>query len=73
MKVPSMSLIQAWNSGIYIPSVIHSSRVGHQISWVNMINVRCKENYIITYVRFVPILKKGVIHDYIVMFHASDI
>jgi hypothetical protein len=63
-----MSLIQAWNSGIYIPRVIHSSRVGHQISWVSLFDARCNENYIITYIRFVLITKECIMHDYISCF-----
>jgi hypothetical protein len=70
MKVPLMSLIQAWNSGIYIPRVIHSSIVAHRISWASLVDARCNENYIITYIRFVPITKECIIRDYIVMFHA---
>jgi hypothetical protein len=68
--IPLMNLIQAWNLGIYIPRVIHSSRIGHQISWVNLVNARCNENYIITYIKFVPITRECIMHDYIVMFHA---
>jgi hypothetical protein len=35
----------------------------------HQIDARCNENYIITYNKLVPIPKKCVIHDNIVMFH----
>jgi hypothetical protein len=35
----------------------------------HQIDARCNENYIITYSKLVPIPKKCVIHDNIVMFH----
>jgi hypothetical protein len=35
----------------------------------HQIDARCNENYIITYTKLVPIPKKCVIHDNIVMFH----